>query len=121
MLDCGGEREIQDILLASQSRNQRCGVTGALTYNESHFAQVLEGNRADVGDIFRSIERDRRHTNIIVVEQSWIQQRDFAAWAMAYVGDSGSLNFISPNLRLRDLVGDGNLNAMALIEMMKFF
>lgn len=120
-LGAGGEREIQDILTVAQERNRRQNVTGALTYNEFHFAQALEGSRRDVDDIFASIQRDKRHTNIVVVEEHWIEDRDFAEWAMVYVGDRNSLRVISPNLQLRDIIAGCNENALALLQMMKFF
>jgi hypothetical protein len=120
-LDAGGEREIQDILAGAQERNRRQGVTGALTYNEFHFAEVLEGSRRDIDDKFARIRKDRRHTDIIVVEEHWIEKRDFAEWAMAYVGDRNSLRVISPNLQLRDIIAGVDGDALALVEMMKFF
>ena len=120
-LVAGGDREILKLLEASQRRNAKCAITGALAYNEFHFAQVLEGSRADVGDIFRSIERDPRHMKIQVVEEGWIARRDFSAWAMAYVGDPHSLRVISPNLQLRDIIASESRTAHALVEMMKFF
>lgn len=121
-LGAGGERDIADILDVSQRYNQRYGITGALTFNEEHFAQVLEGRRADVGDLFASIRRDRRHTNVLVIEEGWIAERGFSRWAMAYVGDTRAPKVISRNLELSDIIAANNVpRAMALIEMMKFF
>jgi len=120
-LDAGGEREIQVILVGAQERNRRQDVTGALTYNEFHFAQVLEGTRHAVDDVFARIRRDRRHRDIVVVEEHWIESRDFGGWAMIYVGDRNSLTVISPNMQLRDIISGADGNALALVQMMKFF
>ncbi len=43
-------REIADLLLTSRRCNESAEVTGALLATEHHFAQVLEGERADVED-----------------------------------------------------------------------
>jgi hypothetical protein len=120
-LDAGGRQDVLDILAASQRRNRICSITGALTYNEFHFAQVLEGPRRLVDAVFSSIKKDRRHASVTVVEEKWIEKRDFADWAMAYVGDLDSLEVISPNLQLSDIVKRHDGDAMALIHMMQFF
>ena len=59
--------------------------------------------------------------DIIVAEEGWIAERDFSAWAMAYVGERGSMRVISANSDLQQFVERGNLGASGLIEMMKFF
>ena len=117
----GGEKDIGDILHVSQRHNRARGITGALTFNEHHFAQALEGGRGEVGEVFASIRRDNRHATILVIEEGWIVERDFAAWAMAYVGGEGAPNVISTNLKLRDILARETNRGMALIEMMKFF
>jgi len=120
-LQSGGEKEIEAILEASRRRNRTLGLTGALTFNEDHFAQVLEGRRREVGEIFARIAGDPRHRNILVIEEGWIVKRDFAQWAMAYVADEGSSKVISSNLQLRDIIVSKSNKALALIEMLKFF
>jgi hypothetical protein len=93
-------------------------VTPALTYK---LAQALEGARRDVDDVFASIRRDGRHRDIFVVEEHWIESRDFGDWTMAYVGDRNSAPVISPNLQLADTVASADGNVIALMQTMKIF
>ena len=58
---------ILSLLEAARTRNGRLGITGALMFNEGRFAQVLEGSREAVTEVFQSIKNDRRHSDIAVV------------------------------------------------------
>jgi len=121
-LDGGGRKDIENILGAAKSLNGKLHVTGALTFNEFYFAQVLEGPYEAVKTVFGGILRDRRHTNVTVLQEGWVEARDFSQWAMAYVGDETSLNVISGNLQLKDILSEPRAGAaMALIEMMRFW
>ena len=60
---------LQDILLHARRRNINCGVSGILLYNQLEYFQVLEGSGAAVELIFRSILRDRRHTNVVTLQR----------------------------------------------------
>ena len=119
--DGGGHDEIEAILAVATDRNAQYGVTGALTFNETHFAQVLEGGREAVLAVFDRIARDPRHTDVTVLQQGDVTARDFAQWAMAYVGDETSVQFLSANVRLDDILARNRERAaLGLIEMMKF-
>ena len=80
--------EVQKLLDVSRQRNAKAGVTGALIFNEGMFAQILEGGEAQVRDIFESIKRDPRHTNIVVLPLKQYEKRRFESWSMAFVGPS---------------------------------
>ena len=120
-LGIGGDALVQDILDVSIARNVARDVTGALMFNDAHFAQVLEGPRLAVRDIFQSILKDRRHSDVEVVEETWLENRDFANWAMARV-DGGD----APKLKSRD-IGMGAIilrnagRGRQIIDMMKYF
>ena len=120
-LDDGGDREIQNILDVARRVNPTLGVTGALTFNDFHFAQALEGRRADVEALFARIRRDWRHRDVLVLQEEWISRRDFPDWSMAYVGEREAVTIISPQSRLREIATRPHGAAAALIEMMKFF
>jgi hypothetical protein len=121
-LDAGGDRHIVDILKIATSRNAKSGVTGALTFNDFYFAQVLEGPHEAVQATFDGILRDKRHTKIVVLQQGWVEARNFSRWAMAYVGDEKSLSVVSANMQLRDILCEPHAAAaMALVEMMRFW
>lgn len=84
------DREIERILVASRRNNARVGVTGALMFNRGFFAQVLEGERQQIESVFERIQRDPRHTNLVVLQFAPAPERAFAAWSMAFVGGSAA-------------------------------
>ena len=78
--------EINNILSASRRNNARVGVTGALLFNSILFAQVLEGPIDGVEKIFEQIQRDLRHSDLIVLDSGLIEARNFPIWSMAFAG-----------------------------------
>ncbi len=78
--------ELKSILDACQRNNPPLGVSGALLFNDSIFAQVLEGDRKAITDTFCRISADPRHSDLIILEARPITQRRFAAWSMGFVG-----------------------------------
>ena len=83
-------KELQDILKSSRKNNPRLGVTGALLYNSGNFAQVLEGPLSSVERIFEIIQRDPRHSEVVVVHTGPANKRDFPDWSMAFMGSNDS-------------------------------
>lgn len=77
---------VREILEAARTNNAQAGVTGALIFNSGCFAQVLEGSREKVADIFERIQCDPRHTEVQVLEYGPITQRAFPNWSMAFLG-----------------------------------
>ena len=75
---------IQDVLLHARRHNIKCGVSGILLYNQLEYFQVLEGSSAAVELIFRSILRDRRHTDVVTLQRGPADGRIFHSWSMAY-------------------------------------
>ena len=88
--EAGGDhdKELNGILQSARANNASQGVTGALLFNEECFAQVLEGPRRSVEQIFEKIQRDRRHGQVTVVDNGWADRRDFPDWAMAHAQPS---------------------------------
>lgn len=84
----GGEaslrRELARILESARRNNGARGVTGALLYNGGYFAQILEGPRGEVEEIFEAIQNDDRHSDITVIENSRAAARMFPEWSMAF-------------------------------------
>lgn len=77
---------VADIVACSRVRNGRLGVTGALVYSGGHFAQALEGRKAAVAELMRSISRDPRHTDVTILADGPAPARRFADWSLAYSG-----------------------------------
>jgi hypothetical protein len=61
-------------------------LTGALFYENGHFAQILEGRREDVLSIWGKIQKDYRHKVLHRIELEEIDQRLFPNWALRFYG-----------------------------------
>lgn len=79
---------IGDILADARERNAALGVTGALVFTGTRFAQLLEGDRAAVHGLLDKILLDPRHTDTYVFDEWPIERRVFRSWSMAYTGRS---------------------------------
>jgi len=79
---------ITSILAASQVNNARMDVTGALMFNAGCFAQVLEGPRAAVENIFERVQQDERHGDVSLLAFAPAPVRVFERWSMGFVGAS---------------------------------
>lgn len=79
---------VDRILEVARDRNRRARVTGALMFNGSAFAQVLEGPLEAVEETFERIQNDPRHSRVVVLDFSPAGARRFSAWSMAYIGDA---------------------------------
>jgi len=80
---------VRAIVRVSRERNAREGISGALLFTGTGFAQVLEGGVDAVLLLMRDIERDSRHEAVEIVRQEKIAARRFGDWTMAYAGTSG--------------------------------
>lgn len=93
---CGSDAEVaeelQSILAKARANNSRLGVTGALLYNSGNFAQVLEGRLESIEKIFEAIQRDPRHSEVVVIQSGPAEERDFPEWSMAFTGNNTSEN-----------------------------
>ncbi|MEM8744928.1 MAG: BLUF domain-containing protein [Pseudomonadota bacterium] len=78
--------ELKRILNSAKQNNMSNGVTGALLFNQTYFAQILEGDRKAVTDTFCRIAQDPRHTDLVILDASAISKRRFADWSMCFVG-----------------------------------
>ncbi len=81
------KKELAGILASSRTNNARVNVTGALLYSAGSFAQVLEGSLESIQSVFERIQRDDRHSEVIVIQSGGIEERRFPEWSMAFAGD----------------------------------
>jgi hypothetical protein len=79
------EVQIRRILATARVSNRKYHLTGALTFNQSYFAQVLEGAADDLAPLMDHIKRDTRHSHFRVLERREIVTRAFPLWSMAFV------------------------------------
>ena len=76
--------ELKALERVASRNNAELGVTGLLTYCDNKFMQFLEGEQADVEEIFSVIKRDSRHYSIDILRQGMIPYRQFVGWSMRY-------------------------------------
>lgn len=79
---------VDNIVATARHRNPDKDITGALLFTGSHFAQILEGDKEAVEAMLSAIEADHRHNNLRVIDQSFLYERKFRNWSMAYFGPS---------------------------------
>ena len=77
------EAEIVKILEVSRDRNAKQNITGMLCYHDGNFLQFLEGERADIDDVLARIQKDKRHTGMLLMFDVPITERLFGNWSMA--------------------------------------
>ena len=63
------EGELAGLMEQSRSNNLRGELTGMLLYCEGSFFQVLEGEEEAVRSVYRSIEKDPRHEDMVKIKQ----------------------------------------------------
>lgn len=85
------------IVEQSHRNNPARGITGLLCFVDDIFAQVLEGSRDSVCDLFNTIMRDDRHHSVRILGFEEISERRFGNWNM------GRVNFakVNPALLLK--------------------
>jgi hypothetical protein len=76
--------ELNKILDVARTLNHRDQITGALLFDDLWFLQVLEGSRDAVSRTYHRIASDNRHDDLVLVEVTPIQTRQFASWAMGF-------------------------------------
>jgi len=77
-------RELADILNVSVRNNEPSGLTGMLLYAGGSFMQVLEGDAAAVDATLARVKRDPRHTDVLEIDRSAVDERAFAKWHMGF-------------------------------------
>jgi len=78
------DTKLLELLNIAREKNKKHNVTGVLLYSEGTFLQVLEGMPEDVDLIFKGIEYDRRHKNIIKLIDESLAKRNFPNWLMGF-------------------------------------
>lgn len=88
------ESVLMDILQVAQTRNSEHKISGVLIFHRGAFLQLLEGDEQDVSEIYSSIMRDRRHTNIRILYEADCASRCMPAWLMGFSTSQESTDLI---------------------------
>ena len=88
------ENDLIAILTTARKFNQLSYITGMLIYHHGFFLQIIEGEKADIINLFYSqITNDKRHHNISVFHEGYALKREFPNWQMGFYGTAGHENY----------------------------
>jgi len=104
------------LLESARAFNQKNGVTGILLYDNQQFAQVVEGERANIMKVWKRIQDDKRHHRIELLEIKEISERSYPDWLLRFYGGE-SLVRDCPDLA--EMVGGMDKNSLALMNQMR--
>lgn len=77
------KRGLEEIVKAARLRNERNNLTGFLLADREWFVQILEGEERAVRATLARIERDPRHTDLMLIDQRELRARSFPEWSMS--------------------------------------
>jgi len=80
--------DIPKIISISQHNNKELGITGALAMSHDVFIQYLEGPREHLDTLYRKIQHDKRHRNVLLRAYGSTAARKFKNWSMRYLKQS---------------------------------
>ena len=79
---------IEAILSQSRHFNPTSRITGILCYGGGIFLQAIEGGRSAVSELYGHIQKDKRHTEVVLLQYEEIAERRFGGWTMGQVNMS---------------------------------
>jgi hypothetical protein len=82
------DEAIEGILSQSRQFNPSSGITGILCYGGGIFLQAIEGGRTPVSELYGHIQRDKRHSDVVLLHYEEIAERRFGGWTMGQVNMS---------------------------------
>ncbi|MBZ9628071.1 BLUF domain-containing protein [Psychroflexus sp. CAK57W] len=96
------KKSIEDFLFEVREKNKQLAITGILLLIQGKFVQYIEGPAEEIDRVYESINQDKRHTDLILLDSGELDERQFKDWSMAYkeVGDK----------QIKEIVGKEDLN-----------
>lgn len=98
----GKDPTVCEILEQCRINNEPRNITGVLCYGDGCFFQCLEGERAEVEQLYDRLLTDPRHCNITLLCKRTVPQRMFSLWSM---------KFMNVDARIRRMLQVDNLKA----------
>jgi hypothetical protein len=75
---------VEELVRSAKIKNFSQGITGALLFERGYFFQVLEGPKAGIESLFRAIQNDDRHTDVQLLIEDDLANREFDHWSLAW-------------------------------------
>lgn len=77
--------EVNQMVAAAALKNALLNITGAIGYDGIRFAQILEGDKADVTGLMEKIRADDRHSGIVIMAEKPVDHRIYDGWGMKHI------------------------------------
>lgn len=71
-----------DSLRRIRANNIAAEITGTLVWKDPKFMQVVEGPPDNINRLFSTLLKDDRHSDIVLISERIIHEREFPNWAM---------------------------------------
>ncbi|MEO8582800.1 MAG: BLUF domain-containing protein [Flavitalea sp.] len=78
------DEALQKLLELSRANNQQQDISGMLLYHDGAFLQVLEGEKANIETLYRKLEKDTRHYEVLQIMAGQSEHRYFPEWSMGF-------------------------------------
>lgn len=99
-------KSIEDFLFEVREKNKQLAITGILLLIQGKFVQYIEGPADEIDKVYKSISKDKRHTEMILLDSGNLDERQFKDWTMAYKEVE--------NKQIKAIVGKENLDLEAI-------
>lgn len=76
--------QLLELLNKARDKNASLGITGMLLYKDGNLMQMIEGEEAALHSLFKRINNDARHRQILVIFDEPSNERLFADWSMGF-------------------------------------
>ena len=73
------------LLIPARENNHRLQINGMLLYQRQAFLQVLEGRQSVIENLFKSIVKDERHTDVTLLLKRPIATREYMDWDLKFI------------------------------------
>ena len=96
------KKSVEDFLFQVREKNKHLAITGILLLIQGKFVQYIEGPAEEIDKVYDSISKDKRHTEMILLDSGPLEKRQFTDWSMAYKEVSDK--------QIKEIVDQNNLN-----------
>ena len=79
-----GSLALFNLLTEARKKNERLGITGHLIFDGEFFTQWIEGPAESLENLWKSLLKDDRHNQVILISRTPIEKRRFSEWSMAF-------------------------------------
>jgi hypothetical protein len=76
------DEEIEKILASCKKNNPPLNITGVLLYSKNKFIQLVEGDYKLINELYSKIQKDTRHSQVILLSMGPIKEKSFPSWHM---------------------------------------